>query len=121
MVRVLLACGDKMFCESLRGFLEGENDFAVCCETTNDVDAIIKVMKYSPDLIVVEIGSTNDDLYIAGALKIAQPQTPVFLVTDSTDVVRRERSFVPGRRCGVRQKAGFLSLLLNARAVCGLE
>jgi DNA-binding NarL/FixJ family response regulator len=111
-----------MFCESLRGFLEGENDCSVCCETANDVDAIRTAIKCSPDLIVLEIDQpAKSDFGISAALKIACPQIPVFLITSNIDVSAEKDALSHGVDAVFDKGQDFSSLLMNARAVCGME
>jgi len=122
MLRVLLACGDMAFCESLREFFEAQKDLSVCAVTTSDADAVRKAIKCSPDLIVLEIDQpAKSDFGISAALKIACPQIPVFLITSNIDVSAEKDALSHGVDAVFDKGQDFSSLLMNARAVCGME
>jgi DNA-binding NarL/FixJ family response regulator len=122
MLRVLLACGDMAFCESLREFFEAQKDLSVCAVTTSDADAVRKAIKCSPDLIILEMEfSSKTGLDIPAALKIARPRIPVFLITSNIDVYAEKEALSQGVDAVFDKGQDFSSLLMNARSVGGLD
>ena len=121
MFRVFLVCSDLMFCDELRDCFERECEFQVCGETHDGVDAVKIIVQLEPDLVVLEEESPPTTvLDLASSIKAAMPEVTVFLVVNSSDV-STEKEALASHVEAVFEKADFSALLLNARALCGLD
>jgi CheY-like chemotaxis protein len=122
MPRVFLSCGDAAFCDVLRSSFQSESDFVVCGETTSGVEAIKKTIELLPDLVVLEMEmSPLDGFEAAEAIKLVMPEVPVFLIAGQHNVEVEKEAFSRGIDAVFEKGRDFTSLLMNARAVCGLD
>ena len=121
LARVFLGCNDS-FCETLRIAFQSQNDFAICGEAQNGVELIKAAMELLPDLVILEMALPPlDGFEAAEALKLIMPALPVFLMTERY-CLRIEKHALSIGVDGVFEKTHDLkALVLNARAVCGLD
>src|ERR1700693_2251809 len=121
MPRVLLTCGDAALCETLRRSFQAQG-FVVCGEATIGIQAIKKAMELLPNLVILEKElSPLDGFEIAEALKLILPDVPLFLVAEEHDVEVEKEALSHGIDAVFDKDHDFTSLIMNARAVCGLE
>jgi chemotaxis response regulator CheB len=122
MVRVFLASSDETFCEVLRDFFQSEDEFLVCGEARDGIDAVKMVVELAPDLIVLEEEMPPMDIFqTAKFIKTALPEIPVFLVMELSDIDAEKKALSNGVEAVFDKTEDDLSLLLkNARAICGL-
>jgi chemotaxis response regulator CheB len=120
MTRVFLASGNETFCEFLRDFFRSHDDFLVCGEARDGIDALKMVVEIVPDLIVIEEEIPPMDIFqTAGFIKIALPEIPVFLVMNLSDANAEKKALSNGVEAVFEKSEDDLLLLLkNARAVC---
>ena len=123
MSRVLLASGDAAFRRTLRNALSADGAFDVCGETKNRIEAIERAKELLPDLVILEMElPPMEDFRAAMALKLNMPKVPVFLVTEQHSSMEVEKAALSHGIDAVFEKGhDFTSLVMNARAVCGLE
>jgi len=124
VLRVFLVSGDETFCELLRDFFQSGDEFLVCGEARDGIDAVKMAIELAPDLIVLEqeIPPMDIILQTAKAIKTALPEIPVFLVMDLSDIGAEKKALSTGVEAIFEKTEDDLSLLLkNARAVCGFE
>lgn len=120
MPRVLLTCGDVNLCEGLRSSFEAQG-FVVCGEATNGIKAIKKAMELLPDLVILEKElSSVDGFEVAEALRLILPDVPLFLVAEQHDVEAEKEALSHGIDAVFEKDYDFTSLVMNARAACGL-
>jgi len=120
--RVFLTCGDAAFCGTLRNCFEAESDFVVCGETKNGVEAIKKAMELLPDLVVLETQILPmDGFEVAETLKLIMPEIPLFLVMEQHCLETEKEALSRGIDAVFAKEDDLTSLLMNARAICGLE
>ena len=75
-----------------------------------------------PDLVV--LGSEMpqiDDFEVAEALKLSMPEVPVFLVTEVLGMEAEKIALSHGIDAVFERNEDLNSLVMNARAACGLE
>lgn len=122
MPRVFLSCGNAALCELLRNSFQVQDDFVLCGEADNGIEAIKKTMELTPDLVVVEKEmSPLDGFEVAEAIKLIMPEVPVFLVSEQPTVETEKEALSRGIDAVFEKDHDFTSLVMNARAVCGLE
>jgi DNA-binding NarL/FixJ family response regulator len=119
MPRVFIASGDAEFCQALRSVFESDRDFLVCGEAKSESGAVDMVKKLAPDLIVLET-TPSGDFKIARVIKAVLPEASVFMITVQNDL-RAEKEALSHGIDAVFVKEDISSLVVNARAVCGLE
>ncbi|MGA2809906.1 MAG: response regulator [Candidatus Acidiferrum sp.] len=124
MPRVFLASGDQTFCEVLRDFFQSEDEFLVCGEARDGIEAVKMAIELAPDLVVLEQETPPMDIFqTARVIKTALPEIPVFLVTEPSDMDAEKKALSSGVEAVFEKTEDDLSSLLlkNARAICGLE
>jgi DNA-binding NarL/FixJ family response regulator len=120
--RVFLSCGDATLCELLRNSFHVHEDFVLCGEADNGIEAIKKTMELTPDLVVVEKEmSPLNGFEVAEAIKLIMPEVSVFLVTEQPTVEAEKEALSRGIDAVFEKDDDFTSLMMNARAVCGVE
>lgn len=104
----------------VRSLFEAQDEFVVCGEAENGVEAVEKATELSPDLIILNVSATLvDGFEVAEIFKQTMPHVPLFLLTSHYNVVT-ERIALSCGICAVFAKDDDPhSLILNARAVCG--
>jgi len=124
MLRVFLASGDQTFCEVLRHFFQSEDEFLVCGEARDGIEAVKMAIELAPDLIVLKQETPPMDIFqTAKVIKTALPEIPVFLVMELSDIDAEKKALSSGVEAVFEKTEDDLSSLLlkNARAICGLE
>jgi DNA-binding NarL/FixJ family response regulator len=121
LARVFLGCNDA-FCERLRAAFQSQNDFVICGEAQNGVELIRAAMELLPDLVIVEMALPPlDGFEVAEALKLITPTLPVFLMTEQYCLRIEKHALSIGIDAVFEKTHDLKALLLNARAVCGLD
>jgi hypothetical protein len=65
--------------------------------------------------------SPTDDFEVAEALKLSMPEVPVFLVTELLGMETEKIALAHGIDAAFERNEDLNSLVMNARAACGLE
>jgi DNA-binding NarL/FixJ family response regulator len=121
LARVFLGCSDA-FCETLRNALQSQGGFVVCGETANGVELIKATMELLPDLVIVEMELPPlDGFEVADALKLIMPNLPVFLLTEQYSSRAEKEALSVGIDAVFDKAHDLKALVMNARAVCGLD
>jgi DNA-binding NarL/FixJ family response regulator len=120
MFRIFLASSDVAFCEGLRHELEREAEFQVCGRTEDGVD-VEMILHLNPALVVLNEQSPPKSALNVAKLKSAAPEVTVFLVLESSDVAIERRALASGVDAVFEKNEDLSALLLNARAICGLD
>ena len=121
MPRILLICSDAVFAEMLRESILFEGDCEVCVETIEAVETTKKTIDLLPDLVMLEMEmSLINNPQISEALKLGMTELPVFLITDHYSMEAEKEALSWGMDAVFEKDHDFSSLVMNARAVCGL-
>ena len=121
MPRILLICSDAVFGEMLRESILFEGDCEVCVETIEAVETTKKTIDLLPDLVMLEMEmSLINNPQISEALKLGMTELPVFLITDHYSMEAEKEALSWGMDAVFEKDHDFSSLVMNARAVCGL-
>ena len=117
MVRIVLADDHELVRAGLRGVISQHEDWVVCGEAVNGVDAIAKVVELKPDIVILDITmpvmsgleaairirqlapstrivilSMHDAVLMANLLSLAAPDGYVSKATASHDLLRTIRA-----------------------------
>jgi DNA-binding NarL/FixJ family response regulator len=96
-------------------------EFEIHSGLKNGTDAVAKAMELRPDLVIVEAASNpHAGLDTAEKLKRSLPRVPLFLVTQEHSMAAEREALHRGIDA-VFKSDDLTSLVMNARAVCGLE
>jgi CheY-like chemotaxis protein len=121
MPRVFLTCGDATLFETLQKLFLAEGQFEICVEQKNGIEAILEAIELFPDLIVLGMDVPPiDDFEIAEAFKLILPNVQVFLVTELRGMEVEKKALSRGIDAVFERDDDLKSLVMNARAVCGL-
>ena len=122
MPRVFLICGDAAFCETLRNSFLAEGTFEICVEQRNGIEVVMEAIDLFPDLVILgkEIPPL-DDFKVAKALKLSMPKVQIFLVTELRGMAAEKEALSHGIDAVFEGDNDLNSLVMNARAVCGLD
>jgi len=122
MPRVFLTCGDATFCEILRNSLLAEGNFEICGKQRNGIEVVKEAIGLFPDLVILGMEIPPiDDFQTAEALKLSMPDVQVFLVTELRGMEAEKEALSHGIDAVFERDDDLNSLVMNARAVCGLE
>jgi CheY-like chemotaxis protein len=122
MPRVFLTCGDAALFEIHRKSFLAEGTFEICVEHTAGIDGMMEAVDLFPDLVVLGTEMPQkDDFEVAEALKLSMPEVPVFLVTELLGMETEKIALAHGIDAAFERNEDLNSLVMNARAACGLE
>lgn len=90
--RILVVDDNALMRHLVRSHLESQPGFAVCDEAADGVEAIEKVAKSKPDLIVLDLAMPRmNGIQVAAALKGGLKNIPVILFTLYDEVVSEQK------------------------------
>jgi len=122
MPRVFLTCGDTALFETLRNSFLADGSFEICVEQKNGIEAILEAINLFPDLVILGMVMPPMGVFgVAEALKLSMPEVPVFLVTELRGMEAEKKALSHGINAVFERGDDVNSLVMNARAVCGLE
>ncbi len=122
MPRILLVCTESILCQRLRQAFQSHTGFEVYGGMKNGADTIAKATEVRPDLVVLQMASgPHRDFDTAEELKRLLPRVLLFLVTPELTMAAEKEALHRGIDAVFRSEDEFTSLVMNARAVCGLE
>jgi DNA-binding NarL/FixJ family response regulator len=79
---VLVADDSPLIREQLRRMFEKEQDYDLCAEAEDGIEAIALAKQYQPDLIILDMAMPGmDGITAAFELKRIVPDTPIILFT----------------------------------------
>lgn len=118
---VLIVDEDNAFRKQVRTLFHRGSGIDACIEAKNGVQALNKIMRLSPNLVVLDLSLPDmSGLELAQKLKAVTPELPIFMVTTPYNVSIEQKAL----SCGITavfSKLDLTSLVANARAVCGIE
>lgn len=116
--RIVLALGERLFMEAIRGFLDRSQSLCVVAETTHGHEAVSLCLDASPDLIVLDIDLCGmSGLLVAQRLRAAGVKAPaVLLLNTLRDAHHLAAAWAAGVR-GFVLKQGTSGELLHALRV----
>jgi len=122
MPRVFLTCGDTALFETLRNSFLAEGNFEICVEHQSGIEALLEAINLFPDLVILGMVMPPMGVFgVAEALKLSMPEVPVFLVTELRGMEAEKKALSHGINAVFERGDDVNSLVMNARAVCGLE
>jgi len=122
MPRVFLTCGDAAFCETLRNSFLAEGNFEICVEQRNGIEVVMEAIGLFPNLVILGMETSPiDDFQVAEALKLSMPEVGIFLVTKLRGMEAEKEALSHGIDAVFERGDDLNSLVMNARAVCGLD
>lgn len=122
MPRVLLLCTEDDLCERLRQAFQSHIEFEIHGGVKNGASMLAKAKELLPDLVVMETaGNPRAGLDTAEEFKRILPRVPLFLVTPGHRMIAEKEALHRGVDAVFRSDDDPTSLVMNARAVCGLE
>ena len=81
-IRILIADDDPNIRLLLRPLLEKQQDWHVCGEASNGIEAIEGVEQFAPDIVVMDLGTpVMNGLQAAPEIMKAHPQLPMLLIS----------------------------------------
>lgn len=125
MCRVLLIGNDAVYRDVLRDSFLTDSDFVICGEAKDGGEAFKKTMELLPDLVILETqGLTLGGFEVVEAveaIKLLLPDVTLFLVAEQHDKEIEKKALSHGVDAVFEKDHDFTSLVINARAACGLE
>jgi DNA-binding response OmpR family regulator len=119
--RVFIACSDNSLMRRLHDAFGREGNFEVCGDAIHRAKAVDEAIELHPDLVILELGSSPQEGFRAAkVLKRARPDLPIFLITERHDMEHEKEALSSGIDAVFEKDFDFKSLIMNARAVCGL-
>jgi two-component system nitrate/nitrite response regulator NarL len=81
-LRVVLADDHELVRGGVRRFLETHTRFRVCGEATNGQEAVDMVVKFQPQLVLLDVSMpTMNGLQVAAKIRELQPGTKIIMLT----------------------------------------
>ena len=82
MVNVLLADDSSTFRGALRSIIEGRNDWCVCTEARDGLEAVRSFRRHVPDIVVIDFQMPEmNGLEAAREMLRQSPHVPILMVT----------------------------------------
>lgn len=119
--RVFIACSDISLIRRLHDAFRSEDHFEVCGEAIYGAEPFGEAIRLHPDLVILELGSSPQEGFNAAkALKKARPDLAIFLITDRHGVHEEKEALASGVDAVFEKDFDYKSMIMNARAACGL-
>ena len=117
-IRILLADDHAVMRTGLRLVLERQPDFEVVGEASDGREAVAMVQKYSPDILVTDIGMPNlNGIEAARQVAAASPQVSVVVLSMHSDEAYVLRALKAGARAYLLKESAESDLIAAIRAV----
>ena len=117
-IRILLADDHAVMRTGLRLVLERQPDFEVVGEASDGREAVAKVQKLSPDILVTDIGMPNlNGIEAARQVAAASPQVSVVILSMHSDEAYVLRALKAGARAYLLKESAESDLIAAIRAV----
>jgi len=122
MPTVLIVDDDRAFRTVLRTFFEQGSGFDACVEAADALEALDKTKQQLPNLAVVDFSMPGmNGLQLARELKALEPALPIFMLTADYDVDIEKEALSCGITAVFSKLDDLATLVVNARAVCGVK
>jgi two-component system response regulator NreC len=117
-IRILLADDHAVMRTGLRLVLERQPDFEVVGEASDGREAVAMVQKYSPDILVTDIGMPNlNGIEAARQVAAGSPQVSVVILSMHSDEAYVLRALKAGARAYLLKESAESDLIAAIRAV----
>jgi two-component system, NarL family, vancomycin resistance associated response regulator VraR len=117
---VLIADDSPYIRKALCEFLATEEDFDICGEAENGMEAVAKAQELHPDLIVLDLSMpVMNGLDATRVLKRLMPEVPVIMFTGYVDYLTENEALSAGVRALISKSDHISVLVGKARAVLG--
>lgn len=81
-LRILIADDHELVRKGLRSLLQAQSEWSICAEAMNGAEAVEKVRRLRPDIVVLDIHMpVMDGLEAAGEILRVRPETRVLILT----------------------------------------
>jgi two-component system response regulator YesN len=122
MPTVLVVDDDSAFRKQLRAVFDGGGGFDACIEAENGVAALDKARRLSLNLAVLDFSLPDmTGLELAQELKEITPELPIFVLTTDYSVNFEKSALSRGITAVFSKLDDPAMLVVNARAVCGID
>jgi DNA-binding NarL/FixJ family response regulator len=122
MPTVLIVDDDKAFRKKLRTLFELGSGFEACLEAKKGVEAQKKAKRLLPSLVVLNFSLPDmGGLELALKLKAITPELPIFMLTAEYSMKIEKKALSYGITAVFSKLDDLATLVVNARAVCGIE
>jgi len=96
--------------------------FNACLEAGNGVEAIAKTKHLLPNLAVLDFSLPDmNGLQLARELRAIAPELPIFMLTAGNDTEIERDALSCGITAVFSKLDDLMTLVANARAVCGIQ
>lgn len=117
MQRVLIVEAEDSTRDLIRQAFESQDDFAVCAEAKSGNEALEKIARSSPDLIVWGLSVLQaSGMELLGHIKTLAAKTILFLLADDYDSALEKAAMAYGVAAVFSKKDDLDALVQNARA-----
>jgi DNA-binding response OmpR family regulator len=122
MPTVLIVDDDKAFRKQLCTLFVPDSGFETCVGTRNGIEALRKAKRLMPSLVVLNSSLPDmSGLELAQKLKAIRSEMPIFMLTTNYSVQVEKRALSYGITAVFSKIEDLVTLVANARAVCGIE
>jgi DNA-binding response OmpR family regulator len=122
MPTVLVIGDDNTFRRHLGSLFDHGSGFDACVEAENGVDALDKTMQLLPKLVVLDSSLPDiNGLQLAQKLRAITPGLPILMLTTDYSVSSEKKALSFGITAVFSKLDDLVTLVANARAVCGIE
>jgi len=122
MPTILIVDDDAGFRKVLHMIFDQGSGFNACLEAGNGVEAIAKTEHLLPNLAVLDFSLPDmNGLQLARELKAIAPELPIFMLTAGNDTKIEGDALSCGITAVFSKLDDLMTLVANARAVCGIQ
>ena len=122
MPTILIVDDDAGFRKVLHMIFDQGSGFNACLEAGNGVEAIAKTKHLLPNLAVLDFSLPDmNGLQLARELKAIAPELPIFMLTAGNDTKIEGDALSCGITAVFSKLDDLMTLVANARAVCGIQ
>jgi DNA-binding NarL/FixJ family response regulator len=122
MSRILIVDDDDSFRKVLRTFFDQSGGFNACVEAGNGSEAIAKTKHLLFNLAVLDFSLPDmNGLQLARELKAIAPEMAIFMLTAGSELDIEEEALSCGITAVFSKLDDLMTLVTNARIVCGIQ
>jgi DNA-binding NarL/FixJ family response regulator len=122
MPTVLIVDDDNAFRKQFCALFDQGSGFDACVEAGNAFEAIDKTKQLSPSLAILNVSLPDmDGLQLAAKLKSFTPELPIFILTTDYSLNIEKSALSCGITAVFSKLDDLVTIVANARSVCGIE